>query len=363
MRQKIKVCFFGIYDPFYNRNKVIIEGFKAKKFDFYECVVNKNFGSYLKNLLFVNLILIKKFMQIKKDFTHIFVWGYRASVFPAYLLSKIYRKKFIFDPITSIYSTIVEEKKLIPQYSLKAKCFFYYEKLAYKLPDRLLATTEEFKQHFCKLYSLKPEKISVLPVGGIVEECCYKSLEKKEKAFKILYWGKFHPQHGVEYIIRAAKLVEEYNKGISFTLIGRGHYWKESINLSRKLAISNIDFAGYLSYQNLRREIINSDIVLGFFGNSLRAYRSIGNKVFEGLSYGKPVITEKSKAVNRFFTHKKELYLVEPENEKKIAEGIIELYNDSDLRRKIASCGYERLRKDFSEEKTAEKMINLISAL
>ncbi len=363
MNKKVKVCFFGIYDPLYNRHKVITEGFRAKKIDFYECGVNKNYGSYLKNLIFVNLFLIKKFLNIKKDFTHIIVWGYREAVFPAYLLSKIYGKKFIFDPVTSVYSTIVEERKLISSFSLKAKLFYTYEKLAYKLPDHLLATTKEFKQHFCKFFSLEPEKISVLPVGGIVEKFSLKSFKEKKEDFKVLYWGGFHPQHGVEYIIRAAKLLEKYDTRISFKLIGTGHCWEESVDLSEDLGLSNIIFTGYLSFEALREEIINSDVVLGFFGTGKRANRSIGNKVFEALSYGKPVITEKSKAVCRFFTHKKELYLVEPGNGKEIAEGIVELYNDPDLREKIAICGYERLKKDFSQEKIAKKMIDLVSAV
>lgn len=363
MNKKTKVCFFGIYDPLYNRHKVITEGFKAKRMDFEECGVNKNYGSYLKNLIFVNLFLIKKFLNIKKDFTHMVVWGYNESIFPAYLLSKIFGKKLIFDPITSIYSTTVEERKLISPFSLKAKLFFAYEKLVYKLPDHLLATTEDFKKHFCELYSLKPEKISVLPVGGIVKTLTRDSNRKKDNVFKVIYWGGFHPQHGVERIIRAAKLVEEYDRKISFKLIGKGHCWNESINLSKKLNVSNINFTGYLPRQNLTEEIVTSDIVLGFFGSSQRAARSIGNKVFEALSYGKPVITEKSKAVRRFFAHKKELYLVEPDNEKEISEGIIKLYKDPDLREKIALYGYKRLKKDFSEKKIAEKLINLIKNL
>lgn len=363
MNKKMKICFFGIYDPLYNRYRIITEGLKARKTDFYECGVNKNYGSYLKNLIFANLFLIKKFLNVKKDFTHMVVWGCKEGAFPAYLLSKIYGKKFILDPVTSIYSTIVEERKMISPFSLKAKLFFNYEKLAYKLPKHLFATTQEFKQHFCKLFSIKPEKISVLPVGGIVEKIDRKSSKRKKGGFKILYWGGFHPQHGVEFIIRAAKLVEEYDKRISFKLIGKGFCWKESVDLSEKLRVSNVIFTGYLPDENLREEIINSDLILGFFGSSLRADRSIGNKVFEGLSYGKTVITGNSKAIRRFFTHKKELYLVKRSNEKEIAKGIIELYRDSNLREKIALCGYKRLKRDFSEEKIAEKMINLISVV
>ncbi len=363
MNKKIKVCFFGLYDPLYNRHKVILEGFKAKKMDFYECSLNKNYGSYLNNFLFGNLRLIKKYLKTKKDFTHIIIWGDIAGAYSGWLLSKLGRKILIFDPITSIYSTMVEEKKLTSSSSFKAKLFFIYEKLAYKLPDFLLSTTEEFKQHFCELYSIKPERILVLPVGGIVKKTNRDSTRKKSKVFTVLYWGGFHPQHGIESIIRAAKLVEEYNKKVSFKLIGKGHCWNQSINLSKKLGVSNVTFPGYSPAKNLREEIIHSDIVLGFFGTSERADRSIGNKVFEALAYGKPVITEKSQAICRLFRHKKELYMVTPGNPREISEGIIELYENPDLREKISICAYKRLKKNFSEKKTAEKLINMINTL
>jgi len=363
MDRKIKLFFFGIYDPLYNRHRVILEGFKAKKMDFIECSLNKNFGSYLNNFLIGDFQLIKKYLKTNKDFTHIIVRGDIAGVYLGWLLAKIGGKILIFDPITSVYSTLVEERKLLSPDSLKAKLFFLYEKTAYKLSDYLLAPTEEFKKHFCQLFSIKPEKIFVLPVGGIVENPDPDSSRKKEKKFQVLYWGGFHPQHGVEYIIRGAKIVEEYDNRISFKLIGKGHCCKESIDLSKKLGVSNITFTGYLPDENLRDEIIHSDIVLGFFGTSKRADRSIGNKVFEALAYGKPVITEKSRAIRRFFEHKKELYMVAPGNPEELSRAIIELYESPDLREKIALCGYEKLKRNFSEKKIAEKLFALIGAL
>jgi glycosyltransferase involved in cell wall biosynthesis len=363
MDRKIKICFLGIYNPLYNRRKVISEGLKDRKIKFYECCLNKNYGSYLNNFLIGNFHLIRKYLKTNQDFTHMIIWGDIAGAYLGRLLSKLGRKTLIFDPITSVYSTMVEERKLLSPSSLKAKLFFLYEKTAYKLSDHLLAPTEEFKKHFSKLFSIKPEKISVLPVGGIVEKPYPEYSRKKEKRFQILYWGGFHPQHGVDYIIRAAKLVEEYDRRILFKLIGKGHCWQESVDLSEKLEVSNISFTGYLPAKTLREEIIQSDIVLGFFGSGPRAGRSIGNKVFEGLAYAKAVITENSKPIRRFFTHKKELYLVEPDNEKQLAEAIIDLYKDPDLRKKIASRGYEKIKKDFSEKQIAAKLLSLIEDL
>ncbi len=363
MVKKVKICFFGNYIPFYNRYSVIREGFKAKGIDFLECQINKNFGSYFGNFIFANILLIKKFLRLDKNFTHMYVWGYRESVFAAFLLSKIFEKRLIFDPVISIYSTRITEKKQVDKFSFKGTLFFLYEKLAFKLPDLILAPTESFRQHFCKIFSLRPNRVSVLPVGAVLEEFNFNLFEKNKSEFRVIYWGNFHPQHGVEYIIRAAKLIEDFKGKVSFRLIGTGFCREELINLCKKLKVSNVTFTGYISNDMLKKEIIKAHVVLGFFGKTPRAGMSIGNKVYEALSYGKPVITEGSEAVCRSFTNKKELYIVKSGNEREISEGIIELYNNSDLRRKIALGGYERLKKDFSEEKIADKVIKLVADL
>ncbi len=361
MNKKTKICFFGLYDPLYNRHRVILEGLKARKINFSECCLNKNYGSYLNNFLIGNFHLIRKYLKTNKDFTHIIIWGDIAGAYLGWILSKLGRKTLIFDPITSVYSTMVEERKVFSPSSIKAKLFFIYEKMAYKLSDHLLSTTEDFKHHFCKLFSLKSDKVFVLPVGAVLKELKETSLNKRKSSFVVLYWGKMLPQHGVEYIIYAAKLLENVEKKVTFRIIGTG-YCKEGIkDLSKKLRISNVTFTDYLPADKLQEEIIKADLVLGFFGSSKRANISVGNKVFEALSYGKPVITGKSQANTRFFAHRKEIFFVEPANEKQIADGIMKLYKDPVLRETIASGGYKKMKKDFSEEKIAEKMIEIIS--
>ena len=88
----------------------------------------------------------------------------------AWFYSHIYRKKLIFDPIILKYSTRVYETKTLAESSLRAKLISLHEKFAFKLSDYILATTEEFKQFYCKLFSLPEDRIFVLPVGDEVED-------------------------------------------------------------------------------------------------------------------------------------------------------------------------------------------------
>lgn len=360
-----KVCFFGDYNPAYHRYRILKKGLQACGVESIECQINKSFGSFLKNFVFINLELTKRFARLRKDFSYIIVLGDQWSIPLAWFFSQIYRKRLIFDPIVSQYSTRVYETKTLAESSLKAKLIFLHEKLAFKLSDHILATTEESKQFYCKLFSLPQDKISVLPVGGEVEN------ENRDRqpdinssnSFNVVYWGNFLPQHGMEYIIQAASILDQDGVDVSFTLIGTGFHQERMKRMCEGLGLSNVKFTGYLPDAEFREEISRADVVLGFFGKSGRAFRSIGNKVFEGLSLRKPVITEASPAIQRYFSHKKELYFVEPANSEELANAILELKSDPVLRKQIAKNGYRCLKENFSEKRIGEQLMKILSAI
>lgn len=277
----------------------------------------------------------------------------------AYFYTKIYRKRLIFDPIVSIYATEVYEQKILSSSSIKARLMFLYEKIAFKLSDHILATTEEFKQFYCELFSIPPSRISVLPVGGKLRKINQSISESKGNKFNVVYWGNFLPQHGLEYVLQSAKILEDYND-ISFTLIGSGFSQNNMRKLAKKLGLSNVKFTGYLEEAKFIEEISRADVILGFFRKGGRASRSIGNKVFEGLALRKAVITEDSTAIQRYFLHKKELYLVEPENPCELANAIMELKNDPKLRIQIAESGYKCLKEKFSEKRIVERLKDIL---
>lgn len=48
-----------------------------------------------------------------------------------------------------------------------------YERMGFKLPDRILVTTEEFKDFYTKLFAVPLDRVSVLPVGDeLVTRAC-----------------------------------------------------------------------------------------------------------------------------------------------------------------------------------------------
>ena len=360
----MKVCLFGKYDPQYHRYRVLKKGLQRCGIPFVECQVGKSFDSSFKIWLFVleNLELARKLVELKRDFSHIIVCTDRLHVPLAYLYSRVYHKKLIFDPITSYYATIVYEQGLVNKSSIRAKLVLLYERVGFKLPNRILATTEEFKRFYSKLFSLSLDRISVLPVGGELATCACSDNPSKGNTFRVIYWGKFLPQHGLECILQAARILQK-NTELIFIMVGSGFAWERVRRLSTKMNLPNVKFTGYLPGTKFTEEISRADVVLGFFRKGGRASRSIGNKVFEGFSLKKPIITGSYPAIRRCFSHKKTLYMVEPENPNELAEGILELKNNPRLRVQIGQNGYECLKENFSEQKIGERLKAILDTI
>lgn len=357
----LKVCLFGKYDSQYHRYRVLKTGLKTCGIPFVECQTGKSFDSSFNFSLFTleNLELAKKLLRLKRDFSHMIVCTDLFHIPLAYLYSRIFRKKLIFDPITSWYATEVYEQGSIKKSSIKAKLLLLYERMGFSLPDRVLATTEDFKRFYSKLFSLPLDKFSVLPVGGELITRASSDSSSKEDAFRVTYWGNFLPQHGLECVLGAAKISEK-NTDVIFVMIGSGFAWKRVRELSQGMNLSNVKFTGYLPSAEFQQEISRADVVLGFFRKGGRASRLIGNKVFEGFSLKKPVITGSYPSVRRHFSHKETLYMVEPGNPNELARAILELKNNPVLRRRIAQNGYECLKKNFSEQKIGERLKDIL---
>jgi hypothetical protein len=113
-----KVCFFGIFDPLYARNRVLIKGFKDNNWEIIECNVDKKSGRFKKYIL-----LFKKGFNVRNKRPDLVIVS-----FPGHLVVPIARlifgKKFVFDAFTSLYNSDVEDRRKVPKLSLRSLTLF-----------------------------------------------------------------------------------------------------------------------------------------------------------------------------------------------------------------------------------------------
>ncbi len=210
-------------------------------------------------------------------------------------------KPVIWDAFLSLYSTVVEDRKLISRRNPLAAVIYLWEWLACRAADRIILDTKSHAAYFIQKYGLKKKCVEAIFVGA--EDTAFTPAAapiQRTHSVSVLFYGQFIPLHGVPTIVEAARLTRD--DAIDWTLIGRGQeseYIKTMLAAGPACRITRID---WVPYEQLREWIQKADICLGVFGTSDKAARVIPNKVFQVLACGKPLITRDSDAIRELLT-------------------------------------------------------------
>ncbi len=320
------VCYFGFYKPDYSRNRIFISGLRKNGVKVIECGTAKTgVAKYFD--------LIKKHWQIRKQYDLMIVGfpGQQCVI----LASLLTRKKIVFNALVSLYDSLVFDRKQITKKSWKAKYFWFLDWLSCKFADKIVLDTYEHINYFVKEFRIDKKKFIRVLVGSDDEVIKPTEAEKKDQTFTVHFHGSYIPLQGVEYILGAAKVLKD--KGVNFNIVGSkiknlfGDGHKE---------YQNINFIPNVPYDDLKKYMGLADVCLGIFGETPKSRRVIANKVYEALAVGQALITSESPATRELFTDKSDVLLCKVANSEDLADKILMLKNDQNLRDKIAKEGY-----------------------
>ncbi len=346
------ICYFGIYNPEYSRNRVLIKGLKQNSVEIIECNQRKGFWKYIE--------LFLKHWKIRNSYDFMIVGFPGQSV--VWLARLISKKPIIFDAFASIYDSMVWDRKLAKPKSLKALYYWFLDWLSCHLADKILLDTQEHINYFIETFHLDPRKFYRIFVGTD-EDIFYPrpDQEGQDNCFLVHFHGNFIPLQGIEYIIKAAKILEKDN--IKFNIIGKGQEYKKVIKLANDLNVNNINFIDPVPYEKLIDYMAKADICLGIFGDTAKTRRVIPNKLYESLAAKKAVITSNTKAAKELLIDKENCLLSKIADGNSLAEKILEFKNGPSLRRKIAQNGYELFKRNATSEILGCKLKNVLTGL
>ena len=347
----MKVCYFGSYDRGYSRNRILIKGLRQNGVKVIECQDASIFWLRCPKLLLKYLMIEHHNVIVVGAVGH-------ANVPLAKILSLSRLRKIVFDPFISLYDTAVFDRKEVKKDSLKAKYYFYLDKFSCKISDIIITDTIEHAKYFYKEFGISLRKIKVVYIGADDTVFFPRVSKRENNKFVVEFHGSFIPLQGLQYIVRAAKILERDN--IIFRIIGKGQTYEEVLKLSKRLNIKNISFLGWINYSKIPNYIAKSDVCLGIFGNTEKAKRVIPNKAFEILAMRKPLITGDSPAVREVLTDRVNVMLCELANPESLAEAILTLRDDEKLRYKIANKGYKLFKERFTPKKLGFELKRII---
>ncbi len=375
--KKFVICMIGNYDPSYTSNKLTIQGFKDNGAEVVEVndpitVTTLNTKSEMGWLQLIKRVLKKyriigKIWQMRSDIdrSDVIYVGYPGhfDVIPAWVVAKIFGKKLVFNPLLIFYTGFTEEQSILSKSSLLAKLVKFGEGLVYRMCDLVIADTPYQQEFMEKIFNVPSHKVETVALGADDIFYPYTPYINLTKKIRVTYYGLYVPIHGIENIIEAATILKD-DKDIHFDMIGnRGQVFDATLSKVKKLKLKNISFYYDIPQEEHIPIAQKADLFFGFLAKHPSIDRVIPNKVYQGLSLNKVVLTAEAPVIKSVFTHKENIYMVKPADPQSLVNAIIELKNNPKLRQKIAVKGHELFSKNFSPKVVGKKIIKYMKKI
>ena len=216
--------------------------------------------------------------------------------------------------------------------------------------------------YFCEKYHISPKNFNRILVGARNDIFFPRENVKTFRdKFTIGFWSTYIPLHGIEFILKSAKILEN-NKDIRFVLIGKGQTYNKNRLLASELGLDNVNFIGMQSLEGLAKLISQFDIGLGIFGSSDKTQQVIPNKIFHGIAMKIPIITCESPAIKELFRNNENILLCKPANPESLAKAILTLKNNAEHREKIQENAFMIYNSYCTVEIISKELLNALNS-
>lgn len=378
---KIKLCFVGslppvppAYSGVADYNYSILTEF-SKHLDV-TCLVDRDYVDLPKNINAYNINNLTQ--EIPKDFdiihfqfnnnhfiTSIIKSFEKLMTYEIPKVSTFHDLRFISSPTVFFILKDIKNLSVIPSI-LKGNLL----KTIIENSNKVVIHSNYAKNVFTKNCGNYEEKFMTILHGipmnnseGLTPPSKYRrKLFLTEEDFIISTFGYIAPRKGYEEVFRALKLLK--SQGVRFKYLGVGDSFRPYEFYLRFLAekygiTKNVKFVGFIPKKEMHVYFGASDVIIQ---PRKYALEGVSGALLYALSSGTPVITSNVGYVSEYVIDRKTGLLTD-HNPEEIYNRIMELYSDSDLRRKIGENAYTWCRENISWEVIVKKYIELYQAV
>ena len=362
----MKAVYFGTYRTEYSRNRILLAGLRSAGVEVSECHeplwggiedrVQAASGGWLRpGFLWraVRAYLRLAWRGLRLPAYDVMICGYpgQFDVFLARLVCALRRRPLVWDVFMSIY-LITLERGLDKNSHFTAGLIRRVERWALRVPKRLIQDTPEYVAWLARTHGVAPERFRLVPTGAdnrVFHPA--QSTAGPHAGFTVLYYGTFIPNHGVPYIIEAARLLKG-EAGLRFELVGEGPELARCRALVESYGLQDqVIFLPWLEPSALVERMAGADLCLGAFGQTPQSLMTVQNKIYEGLAAARPVVSGDSPAARAALRHGECAWLCDRDHPESLAAAIRTLRADPALRQKMAENGAKLFCEHYSVEK------------
>lgn len=278
------------------------------------------------------------------------------SLFSGYLYSRIKRSPLVVE-IRDLWPAAIIELGVLTNRTV-IRILEILELWIYRVATHIIVVTESFKANLISR-GVNANKISVVTNGvdldyyspgpkvTIVEE----ELECKGKVL-ILYIGAHGVSQGLETVILAADKLRSY-EGIIFGFVGEGADKERLQRLASNLKLSNVRFLPAQPKERMPDFYRTADICLVPLRNVPLFRTFIPSKMFEIMACARPIVASLEGEAGQILERSRGAVVVPPEDPARLAEAILVLAADEQLRGRMGRSAAYFVAQNYSRTKLA----------
>lgn len=343
-----RICYFGDYDPEYGRTKVLIEGLRKNGIEVIECHEDSHTTAREK--------CIHLWREYRKIGEHdVVIVGFSNTRWMPLFARLVTRNPLIWDLQFSFYENWVFDRKLVREGSIKAVYHWVSEWLLVRVVDRIIMHTNACADYIVRTFGVDKRKFSRVLVGADTA-IFYPRSRVEDGIFRVEYHGKYIPIHGMDAVIRAAKLLED-DSAIQFVLIGNGQERRRIQALAKELNVKNVEWVGFLPSEELPVYIAAAHLCVGLLGDVSRVEDPVPNKLYEAAAMGRVSINADTKGIRELFRDDVDVILAKRGDAQDIAKKIRYLKEHPEQLRTLEKNVLETFNRIASEKEIGRQLI------
>lgn len=357
-----------IFDEYKGRGVVIeeIEGIKIVRTSIY-ATKSKSFTKRLRNYLsFTFSSVLKGAKHIDKQDVIITESPPLFLGFSGFVLAKLKKAKFIFNisdlwPESAIKLGVLHNKLFI-------KMSVWLEEFCYRHVAAVTCQTQGIVDDIVNR-GFDKNKIHLLTNG--VDTNLFKKENRDEdfrreigieNKFALCYAGIHGIAQGLQVIINAAEIVKD-EENIQFIFVGDGPEKQDLIKMAQERGLNNVTFLPLQPKKNMPKIVASMDAAIIPLRKLELFKGALPSKMFETLASEIPIILPVQGEAAKLINSANAGIVVEPENSKEIAEAVLKLYNDIELRKNLGENGRAYVMENYARENITRKLEKILMNL
>ena len=220
-----------------------------------------------------------------------------------------------------------------------------------------------------QLLTVSPEagqKVQVIPMGIDPERSGAASItdmkQRHNAGHLILCVGRLIDWKGTKFLIAAMPAVLEKFPDTKLIIIGTGPERDGLTRNVRELGISDqVEFSGAISAADLPSYYRSADVFVLPSINRAGKTEGLGVVLLEAMASGCPVIGSNIGGIPDIITDGKNGFLVPEQDPTALAEKIIRIMSDAEMREKFRKNGYARIQESFTWTAIADQFSSVYS--